>query len=95
MWIKCNEKLPNDRDWYLGIFKEKDTGWINPIPFVCDYVGEMTRATTKDFWILKGFTDRDIQESEYYSNLECIAWTDIPDTSKLFIQIRRELVGEE
>ena len=25
-WIPVSEKLPNDRDWYLGIFKEPDTG---------------------------------------------------------------------
>ena len=47
-WIPVNEKLPNDRDWYLGIFKEPDTGWINPLPFICDYVGRETKATTRN-----------------------------------------------
>ena len=77
-WIPVSEKLPNDRDWYLGIFKESDTGWINPLPFICDYVGKKTKATTKGFWILRGFTDRDYKECDYYYNLECVAWMPLP-----------------
>ena len=76
-WIPVSEKLPNDRDWYLGIFKEPDTGWINPLPFICDYVGRETKATTKEFWILRGFTDRD-ERIDYYFNLECVAWMPLP-----------------
>ena len=77
-WINVNERLPHDRDWYLGIFKESDTGWVNPIPYVCDYVGCATKATTKEFWILRGFTDIDIPY-EYYKNLECVAWMPLPE----------------
>lgn len=77
-WIPCSERLPNDRDWYLGIFKEPDTGWINPIPFICDYVGSETKATTKEYWILRGFTDRD-ERIDYYFNLECVAWMPLPE----------------
>jgi hypothetical protein len=76
-WIPVSEKLPNDRDWYLGIFKEPDTGWINPLPFICDYVGRETKATTKEHWILLGFTDRD-EHIDYYFNLECVAWMPLP-----------------
>ena len=76
-WIPVNEKLPNDRNWYLGIFKEPDTGWINPIPFICDYVGRETKATTKEHWILHGFTDMD-EHIDYYFNLECVAWMPLP-----------------
>ena len=76
-WIPVSEKLPNDRDWYLGIFKEPDTGWINPIPFICDYIGHETKATTKEHWILQGFTDRD-EHIDYYFNLECVAWMPLP-----------------
>ena len=79
-WIPVSEKLPNDRDWYLGIFKEPDTGWINPLPFICDYVGRETKATTKEFWILRGFTDRDYKECDYYYNLECVAWMPLPQS---------------
>lgn len=76
-WIPVSEKIPNDRDWYLGIFKEPDTGWINPLPFICDYVGSETKATTKEYWILHGFTDRD-EHIDYYFNLECVAWMPLP-----------------
>lgn len=81
LWIPVSEKLPNDRDWYLGIFKEPDTGWINPLPFVCDYVGHETKATTKEHWILRGFTDRD-EHIDYYFNLECVAWMQLPKPYK-------------
>lgn len=80
-WIPCSERLPNDRDWYLGIFKEPDTGWINPLPFICDYVGSETKATTKEHWILRGFTDRD-ERIDYYFNLECVAWMPLPNHTK-------------
>lgn len=76
-WIPVSERLPNDRDWYLGIFKEPDTGWINPLPFICDYVGRETKATTKEYWILRGFTDID-RSCDYYFNLECVAWMPLP-----------------
>lgn len=76
-WILVSERLPEDRDWYLGIFKEPDTGWINPLPFICDYVGRETKATTKEHWILRGFTDRD-EHIDYYFNLECVAWMPLP-----------------
>ena len=78
-WIPCSERLPEERDWYLGIFKEPDTGWINPIPFICDYLlGTKTKATTKEGWILKGHTDRE-EYIDYYFNLECVAWMPLPE----------------
>jgi hypothetical protein len=80
-WIPVSERLPKDRDWYLGIFKEPDTGWVNPIPFICDYVGSKTKATTKEYWILRGFTDRD-EHIDYYFNLECVAWRELPEQRK-------------
>lgn len=86
-WIPVSERLPKDRDWYLGIFKEPDTGWINPLPFICDYVGSETKATTKEYWILRGFTDRD-EHIDYYFNLECVAWMPLLEPYKT------ESVGE-
>ncbi len=77
-WIPCSERLPEVMDWYLGIFKESDTGWINPLPFVCDYVGAETKATTKDYWILRGFTDQD-EPVDYYLNLKCVSWRPLPE----------------
>ena len=79
-WTPSNKRLPEERDWYLGIFKEPDTGWINPVPFVCDYLlGKKTKATTKEGWILKGFTDRE-KHIDYYFNLECVAWMPLPES---------------
>ena len=81
-WIPCSERLPEERDWYLGIFKEPDTGWINPTPFICDYLlGKKTKATTKEGWILKGHTDRE-EYIDYYFNLECVAWMPLPEPYK-------------
>ena len=81
-WIPVNERLPKERDWYLGIFKEPDTGWINPTPFICDYLlGTKTKATTKEGWILKGHTDRE-EYIDYYFNLECVAWMPLPEPYK-------------
>lgn len=76
-WISAKDRLPKERDWYLGIFKENDTGWINPIPFVCDYVGHKTPYTTSGFWILHGLTDIDNGE-QYYKDLVCVAWQPLP-----------------
>lgn len=81
-WIPCSERLPEERDWYLGIFKEPDTGWINPVPFICDYLlGTKTRATTKEGWILNHCTDRE-EYVDYYFNLECVAWMPLPEPYK-------------
>lgn len=77
-WIPVSERLPDERDWYLGIFKEPDTGWVNPRPYICDYVGCETEATTKEYWILNGYTDRD-EHIDYYFNLECVAWRPLPE----------------
>ena len=81
-YIPCSERLPEERDWYLGIFKEPDTGWINPLPFICDYLlGKKTKATTKEGWILRGFTDRE-EYIDYYFDLECVAWMPMPKPYK-------------
>ncbi len=77
-WIPVTERSPEERDWYLGIFKEPDTGWINPLPFICDYLlGKKTKATTKEGWILRDCTDRE-ECIDYYFNLECVAWMPLP-----------------
>ena len=78
-WISCSERLPEKRDWYLGIFEEPDTGWINPLPFICDYLlGKKTKATTKEGRILKECTDRE-EHIDYYFNLKCVAWMPLPE----------------
>lgn len=78
-WTPVSEGKPTDRGWYLGIFREPNTGWVSPLPFVCDYVGKETKTTTKEFWILRGFTDAD-DPADYYKNLECVKWMPLPDS---------------
>ena len=73
-WIPVTEKLPENREWVLGIFQEGDTGWINPIPFICDYVGKKTSITTQDNWLLKMVDE----PHPYYEKLHCIAWMPRP-----------------
>ena len=80
-WIHVSDELPQDRDWYLGVFREPDTGYIIDLPFVCDYVGYPTEGTTNDAWILRGLTDID-NPSIYYKNLECVAWQPLPERYK-------------
>ena len=80
-WIPVSERLPTNRDWYLGIFREPDTGWINPIPYVCDYVSAITSATTYEGWILHHCTDQDMP-CEYYKELQCVAWMPLPEPWK-------------
>ena len=80
-WISVYERLPQDRDWYLGVFKEPDTGYIIDLPFVCCYVGYPNDGTTIDAWILRGLTDID-NPSKYYKYLECVAWQPLPEPYK-------------
>lgn len=77
-WIPVSERLPENREWVLGIFQEWDTGWINPIPFICDYVGKKTPITTQDNWLLKMVDE----PHPYYKELHCIAWMPLPEPWK-------------
>lgn len=79
-WIPVSEseRLPKNREWVLGIFQEGDTGWINPIPFICDYVGKKTPITTQDNWLLKMVDE----PHPYYKMLHCIAWMPLPESYK-------------
>lgn len=73
-WIPCSKRLPENHDWVLGIFQEGDTGWINPIPFICDYIGKKTPITTQDNWLLKMVDE----PHPYYKKLYCVAWMPLP-----------------
>lgn len=77
-WIPCSERLPEERDWYLAVFEEVDTGFIG-IPYIADYLmGARTMYTTKDGWIIRNCTDIEGGSSEYYKNLKCVAWQPLP-----------------
>ena len=68
-WIPVSERLPKEREWYLAVFKEKDTDY-QLIPRVADYIGN-----GENKWQIideKGLCQ------EYKDILECIAWMPLP-----------------
>lgn len=80
-WIPVEEGFPKDREWYLVLFKEPDTGFIG-IPYIADYLGRKTKATTNDGWIIRNCTDNDMVNCDYYKSLECVAWRPLPELYK-------------
>ena len=69
-WVPVKERLPEEREWYLAVFKEKDTGF-QLIPRVADYIGK-----GENKWRIideKGLCQ------EYRDILECIAWMPLPE----------------
>ena len=81
-WIPCSERLPEERDWYLAVFEEVDTGFIG-LPYIADYLmGKHTIYTTEDGWIIHNCTDIEGGESEYYKKLRCVAWQPLPEPFK-------------
>ena len=68
-WIPVSERLPLEREWYLAVFKEIDTGY-QLIPRVVDYIGG-----GENKWKL---IDEDGLVQEYRDILECVAWMPLP-----------------
>lgn len=77
-WIPCSEQLPSERDWYLAVFREIDTGF-QLIPRVADNIGFVKEDTTSDGW---QFVDGDHIPTEYLHNLKCVAWQRLPEPYK-------------
>lgn len=69
-WISVSERLPEEREWYLAVFKEKDTGF-QLIPRVADYIGK-----GENKWRIM---DDDSFPQEYLDLLECVAWQPLPE----------------
>jgi hypothetical protein len=69
-WIPVSERLPEEREWYLVVFKEKDTDF-KLIPRVADYIGN-----GENEWQI---IDEDGLGQEYRSILECVAWMPLPE----------------
>lgn len=72
-WVSVKDRLPKEREWYLAVFREADTGF-QLIPRVADYIGE-----GENKWRL---IDKDGLASEYRDLLECVAWMPLPQTFK-------------
>lgn len=72
-WIPCSERLPEEREWYLAVFKEKDTAY-QLIPRVADYIGK-----GENKWQI---IDEGGLVSEYRGLLECVAWMPLPESYK-------------
>lgn len=72
-WIPVSERLPEEREWYLAVFKEKDTDF-QLIPRVADYIGH---GENKWQWI-----DGEGVPQEYFDLLECVAWQPLPEPYK-------------
>ena len=68
-WIPVSERLPEEREWYLAVFKEKDTDY-QLIPRVADYIGK-----GENKWRI---IDEEGLCQEYRDILECIAWMSLP-----------------
>lgn len=69
-WIPVTERLPEEREWYLVVFKEKDTNF-HLIPRVADYIG-----CGENKWRL---IDEEGMVKEYFDLLECVAWQPLPE----------------
>ena len=88
-WIPCSEKLPEERDWYLAVFEEVDTGFIG-LPYIADYLmGKHTTATTEDGWVIHNCTDIEGSASEYYKKLRCVAWQPLPEPYKAESEVEK------
>jgi hypothetical protein len=81
-WIPVEKALPKERDWYLAMFKEPDTGFMG-LPHIADYLmGVHTNYTTEDGWIIANCTDIEDERAEYYKKLVCVAWMPLPEPYK-------------
>lgn len=71
-WIPVSERLPEERDWYLAVFKEKDTGY-QLIPRVAECIND------ENNWRM---IDEEAFSKEYLDILECVAWMPLPEPYK-------------
>lgn len=77
-WIPAEERLPDERDWYLAVFRESDTDY-QLIPRVADFMNTPEKENaTSDGW---GIIDLE-KPKEYIKLLKCVAWMPLPEPYK-------------
>jgi hypothetical protein len=78
-WIPVSERLPEERDWFLAVFRELDTGY-QLIPRVAEFINrpDDEHATSDDWHIIDFFEG----PKEYIKLLKCVAWMPLPEPYK-------------
>nr|DAX01177.1 MAG TPA: Protein of unknown function (DUF551) [Bacteriophage sp.] len=78
-WIPVSEKLPEERDWFLAVFRELDTGY-QLIPRVAEFINRPDdEHATSDGWHIINFFEG---PKEYMKLLKCVAWMPLPEPYK-------------
>lgn len=77
-WIPVSERLPEERDWFLAVFRELDTGY-QLIPRVAEFINRPDdEHATSDGWRIIDFKG----PKEYIKLLKCVAWMPLPEPYK-------------
>ena len=78
-WIPVSEKLPEERDWFLAVFRELDTGYQS-LPRVAEFINRPDdEHATSDGWHIINFFEG---PKEYMKLLKCVAWMPLPEPYK-------------
>jgi hypothetical protein len=78
-WIPVSERLPEERDWFLAVFRELDTGY-QLIPRVAEFINRPDdEHATSDGWHIIDFFEG---PKEYIKLLKCVAWMPLPEPYK-------------
>lgn len=78
-WIPVSERLPEERDWFLAVFRELDTGY-QLIPRVAEFINRPDdEHATSDGWRIIDFFEG---PKEYIKLLKCVAWMPLPEPYK-------------
>ena len=78
-WIPVSEKLPEERDWFLAVFRELDTGYQS-LPRVAEFINRPDdEHATSDGWHIIDFFEG---PKEYIKLLKCVAWMPLPEPYK-------------
>lgn len=78
-WIPVSERLPDERDWCLAVFKESDTEY-QLIPRVAELVNRPDdEHATADGWHIIDFFEG---PKEYIKLLKCVAWMPLSELYK-------------